>query len=124
MSAQANKESAEAAYRAFSAGDAATAMEKMDDGVVWTARGHSSISGTYKGKEEVATLWAKLGEKGLRTEPHDFIADSDKVVVLTTVTLDGESDEAADVLTYDEEGKLIAFDQLGDPTIADRIFPK
>lgn len=124
MSAQANKESAEAAYKAFASGDAAAAMERMDDNVVWTARGHSSLSGTYKGKEEVAVLWAKLGEKGLKTEPHDFIADSDKVVVLTTVTLDGESDEAADILTYDNEGKLIAFDQLGDPTIADRIFPQ
>jgi hypothetical protein len=68
--------------------------------------------------------WVLARRAGLRTEPHDFIADSDKVVVLTTVTPDGESDEAADVLTYDEEGKLIAFDQLGDPAIADRIFPQ
>ncbi|HET9198511.1 MAG TPA: nuclear transport factor 2 family protein [Solirubrobacterales bacterium] len=124
MSAQANKETAEAAYRAFSSGDAAAAMENMDDGVVWTARGDSSLSGTYTGKEEVARLWAQLGEKGLKTEPHDFVADGDKVVVLTKVTLDGESDEAADVLTYDEGGRLIAFEQLGDPKIANRLFPR
>lgn len=124
MSAQANKETAEAAYRAFAAGDAAAAMENMDDGVVWTARGDSSLSGTYNGKEEVAGLWAKLGEKGLKTEPHDFIAEGEKVVVLTTVTLDGQSSEAADVLTYDEEGKLIAFEQVGDPTIANSVFPR
>ncbi len=124
MSAQANKETAEAAYRAFAAGDAVAAMENMDDGVVWTARGDSSLSGIYKGKEEVGALWAKLGEKGLRTEPHDFVADGDKVVVLTTVTLDGESDEAADILTYNDEGKLIAFDQVGNPAIANRVFPR
>jgi ketosteroid isomerase-like protein len=124
MSAQANKETAEAAYRAFAAGDAAAAMENMDDGVVWTARGDSSLSGTYKGKAEIAGLWAKLGEKGLRTEPHDFIADGDKVVVLTKVTLDGESEEAADVLTYNGEGKLVAFEQIGDPAIASRVFPR
>ena len=124
MSAQANKESAEAAYRAFAGGDAAAAMEGMDEGVVWTARGDSSLSGTYKGKEEVAGLWAKLGEKGLKTEPHDFVADGDKVVVLTTVTLNGETDEAADVLTYDVEGKLVAFEQIGDPAIASRAFPR
>lgn len=124
MSAQANKETAEAAYRAFANGDAAGAMKDMDDGVVWTARGDSSLSGTYRGKEEVGTLWAKLGEKGLKTEPHDFIADGDKVVVLTKVTLDGRSDEAADVLTYDEEGKLIAFDQLGDPKIVNSLYPR
>lgn len=124
MSAQANKESAEAAYRAFANGDAAGAMEDMSDGVVWTARGNSSLSGTYSGKGEVAGLWAKLAEKGLKSEPHDFVADGDKVVVLTTVTLDGQSDEAADVLTYDGEGKLIGFDQLGDPAIADSVFPR
>ena len=124
MSAQANKESAEAAYRAFASGDAAGAMEKMDDAVVWTARGDSALSGTYRGKEEVATLWAKLAEKGLTTEPHDFIADGDKVVVLTKVTLDGEADEAADVLTYDKKGKLVAFDQLGDPAIVNRLYPR
>lgn len=99
-------------------------MEDMDEGVVWTARGENSLSGTYKGKEEVAGLWAKLGEKGLKTEPHDFVADGDKVVVLTTVTLEGESGEAADVLTYNVEGKLIAFEQVGDPAIANRVFPQ
>jgi ketosteroid isomerase-like protein len=124
MGAQENKETAEAAYRAFAAGDAAAAMEDMDDGVTWTARGNSSLSGTYTGKEEVAGLWARLGEKGLKTEPHDFIADGDKVVVLTKVTLDGRSEEAADVLTYDGEGRLVAFDQLGDPAIANSAFPR
>lgn len=124
MSAQANKETAEAAYRAFADGDAAAAMENMDDGVVWTAGGDSALTGTYRGKEEVAGLWAKLGEKGLKSEPHDFVADGDKVVVLTKVTLDGESEEAADVLTYDEGGKLIGFEQVGDPAIASRVFPR
>jgi uncharacterized protein len=124
MSAQANKEMTEGAYRAFSNGDAAGAMENMDDGVVWTARGDSALSGTYEGKEEIAVLWAKFSEKGLKTEPHDFIADGDKVVVLTKVTLDGESEEVADVLTYNDEGKLIGFEQLGDPAIANRAFPR
>jgi len=46
------------------------------------------------------------------------------VVVLTTVTLDGDTVEAADVLTYNADGKLIQFDQLGDPSTANRIFPR
>ncbi len=124
MSAQANKESAEAAYRAFANGDAAAAMQDMSDGVVWTAGGDSALTGTYSGKEEVAGLWAKLGEKGLETEPHDYIADGDKVVVLTTVTLDGQTNEVADILTYDDGGKLIAFEQLGDPTIGNSLYPR
>lgn len=124
MSAQANKETAEAAYRAFANGDAAGAMQDMSDGVVWTAEGDNALTGTYKGKEEVAGLWAKLGEKGLKTEPHDFIADGDKVVVLTTVTLAGQTNESADILTYDAEGKLIAFEQLGDPSLVNSLYPR
>lgn len=124
MSAQANKETAEAAYRAFANGDAAGAMENMDDGVVWTTRGDNALSGTCHGKQEIAGLWAKLAEKGLTTEPHDFIAEGDKVVVLTTVTLDGQSEEDADVLTYNGAGKLVAFDSLGDPAIANSVFPR
>lgn len=123
-SVQANKETTEAAYRAFAAGDAAAAMDGMDEAVEWRVRGDNSLSGTYRGKQEIGGLWAKVAEKGLKTEPHEFIADGDKVVVLTTVTLDGESDDAADVLTYNDEGKLIAFDQLGDPAIANRVFSK
>jgi ketosteroid isomerase-like protein len=122
MSAQENKQQAEAAYRAFSSGDAAGAMANMDDGVVWTVGGENSLSGTYRGKEEIGGLWAKLAQKGLRTEPHDFIADGDKVVVLTTASLDGQSTEAADVLSFNEDGKLIAFEQIGDPAVANQVF--
>jgi uncharacterized protein len=124
MSAQANKETAEAAYRAFADGDAAGAMQNMSDDVAWTVGGDNALTGTYKGKEEVAGLWVKLGEKGLKTEPHDFIADGAKVVVLTTVTLDGQTNEAADILTYNAEGKLVAFEQLGDPSLANSLFPR
>jgi|SRR3954468_18285510 ketosteroid isomerase-like protein len=124
MSADQNKGTAEAAYRAFGEGDAATAMKDIDDSIVWTARGDSSLTGTYSGKQEVAELWAKLGEKGLRTEPHDFVADGDKVVVLTTVNIDGESIEAADVLTYNGAGRLVQFDQIGDPAVANRVFAR
>jgi len=122
MSAQENKQQAEAAYKAFSDGDAAGAMANMDDGVVWTVGGDSSLTGTYKGKEEIAGLWAKMAEKGVKTEPHDFIADGDKVVVLTTAGLDGESAEAADVLAFNQEGKLVAFEQIGAPAIGNRVF--
>jgi len=124
MSADDNRATAEAAYRAFSAGDAAGAMENMDDSVAWEVRGDNSLTGTYRGKEEIAGLWAKFAEKGIQTDPHDFVADGDKVVVLTTVTLDGESGEAADVLTYNGEGKLIAFEQIGDPAIGNRVFAR
>ena len=124
MGAQENKQVAEDAYRAFTNGDAAGAMENMDDSVVWTARGDSALTGTYTGKQEVGELWGQLAGKSFSTAPHDFVAEGDKVVVLTTVTLEGESTENADVLSYNAEGKLVAFDTLGDPTVGNRVFPK
>ena len=62
--------------------------------------------------------------KDFRTEPHDFVAEGDKVVVLTTVHLEGETVESADVLTYYGDGKLVAFDTLADETVPDRVFAK
>jgi ketosteroid isomerase-like protein len=124
MGAQENKQTAQAAYEAFSNGDAAGAMANMDDSIVWTSRGDNALTGTYNGKEEVGGLWAQLAGKGFSTAPHDFIAEGDKVIVLTTATIAGESVESADVLTYNAEGKLIAFDTLGDPTNANRVFAK
>ena len=124
MGAQENKQVAEDAYRAFSNGDAAGAMQNMDDSIVWTVRGDNALTGTYNGKQEVGELWGKLVGKEFSTNPHDFIAEGDKVVVLATVTLAGAAVESADVLTYNAEGKLIAFDTLGDPTNANQVFPK
>jgi ketosteroid isomerase-like protein len=124
MGAQENKQAAEEAYRAFSAGDAEGAMANIDDSVSWTAEGDNALTGTYNGKQEVGELWGQLAGKSFSTEPHDFIADGDKVVVLTTVTLEGESSENADVLTYNADGKLVAFETIGDPAVGNRVFPK
>ncbi len=99
-------------------------MKDMDDSIEWTVRGDNALTGTYNGKQEVAELWGKFLSKEFSTAPHDFIADGDKVVVLTTVTLEGESDEDADVLTYNSEGKLIGFDTIGDPAVGNRAYPK
>ena len=124
MSAEENKQRAEAGYRAFAAGDAAAAMQDMDDSVEWTVRNDSALAGTYRGKQAIGELWAKMAQEEVKTEPHDFVADGDKVVVLTTTSLGGESSEAADVLTYNGEGKLIAFEQIGDPAVANRVFAR
>jgi uncharacterized protein len=124
MGAQENKQTAQAAYAAFSGGDAEGAMRDIDDSIEWTVRGDNALTGTYKGKQAVGELWGKFLGAGFRTAPHDFIADENKVVVLTTVQLGGETIESADVLTYNGNGKLAAFDTLGDPTIANRVFAK
>lgn len=123
MGAQENKAKAQIAYEAFSKGDAEAAMRDIDDSIDWTVRGDSALAGKYKGKQEVGQMWGQLVSRGFRTEPHDYVGDGEKVVVLTTVHLDGEATESADVLTYNGEGKLIAFDSVGDEQLLSRAFP-
>ncbi len=122
VGAQENKQSAQAAYEAFANGDAAGAMENIDDSAAWTVRGDNGLTGTYTGKQEIGELWTKIVSKGFSSKAHDFIADGDKVVVLVTQSLDGETSEGADVLTYNADGKLTSFDTLADPTVANRVF--
>ena len=66
-------------------------MKNIDDSVTWTTRGDNALTGTRNGKQEVGELWGQLAGKSFSSQPHDFIADGDKVVVLTTVTLEGET---------------------------------
>jgi hypothetical protein len=122
MGAQENKQTAQTAYAAFSSGDAEGAMRKIDDSIEWIVRGKNALTGTYKGKQAVGELWGKFISKGFRTEPHDFVADGDKVIVLTTAYLEGDGVESADVLTYNGNGMLVRFDTLGDETIPNRVF--
>jgi uncharacterized protein len=124
MGAQENKQTARDAYAAFGRGDAEGAMRDIDESIVWTARGENALTGTYTGKQAVGELWGKLAGGSFRTEPHDFIADGDKVVVLTTVHLGDEATEGVDVLTYNGAGKLVAFDALGDTHLANRVFAR
>jgi ketosteroid isomerase-like protein len=124
MGAQENKQIAQDAYAAFGSGDAEGAMRNIDDSIEWTVRGDNALTGTYNGKQAVGELWGQFMSKDFRSEPHDFVADGDKVVVLTTVHLEGEVVESADVLTYNADGNLVAFDTLGDTTVGNRVFAK
>ena len=124
MSAQENKQAAEDAYAALGKGDADGAMRDIDEAIQWTVRGDNALTGTYNDKQAVGELWTKFMSKDFTSSPHDFVAEGDKVVVLTTVELEGEKVESADVLTYNDDAKLVAFDTLGDATVADRVFAK
>ena len=68
-------------------------MRNIDDSIEWTVRGDNTLTGTYRGKKAVGELWGKFMTTDFRTKPHDFIAEDDKVVVLTTVHLGGEDQE-------------------------------
>ena len=84
MSAQQNKQNAQDAYAAFGNSDAEGAMRDIDDSIAWTEGGDNALTGTHNGKQAVGELWGKLMSESFRTSPHDFVAEGDKVVVLTT----------------------------------------
>ncbi len=42
--------------------------------------------------------------------------------MLTNIHLEGEMVESADILTYNGEGKLVAFETRSDAEVANRVF--
>ena len=122
MAGEANVETAKAAYAAFSAGDAAGAMTNIADDVEWITPGNSAISGTVRGKEAVGALWAKFAEKNFTTAPEYWFSDENHVVVLTHVVNGGEEADGVDVLTYNDDGKLVKFQTAGDTALLERVY--
>ncbi|MDT5190713.1 MAG: uncharacterized protein QOI28_2964, partial [Mycobacterium sp.] len=86
-----NVEHIKKGYEAFAAGDVETLMSLFDDDIEWIQPGDSAISGTYRGKQEVAELMAKMGEKQTSVTTDRFLADGDLVVVLGESTVAGET---------------------------------
>jgi ketosteroid isomerase-like protein len=77
-------------YEAFNAGDGDTVLSLFDN-VERIQPGDSAISGTYRGKQEIAGLLAKMGEKQTSVTTDRFLADGDLVVVLGQSTIAGET---------------------------------
>ncbi|MBK5307983.1 MAG: nuclear transport factor 2 family protein [Frankiaceae bacterium] len=121
MSASENKASAQAAYQAFANADLGGATKNMADDIEWIVPGNSSISGTYRGKDEVTKFFVALAGKSFQTKPEHFIADGDHVVVLTRTTADGQEADQADVLTF-RDGKVVRFQSAGDTALQEKIW--
>jgi len=124
MEATVNKQAAINGYEAFGAMDPEGAMKDISDSIEWVVSGDNTLTGTYAGKAQVGELWMKFLEKGLKITPKEFIAEGNKVVVICDFELGGESGEQANLLTYDDDGKLIRFEAFGGETLADRAFPR
>ena len=69
MAGEQNVESAKRAYAAFQAGDLEGAMANMADDIEWIVPGNSAISGTKRGRQEVAEFFALVARKGFTTNP-------------------------------------------------------
>jgi ketosteroid isomerase-like protein len=122
MGARENLEIAKRGYAAFMSGNVEGAMADLADDVVWVTPGRSAISGTARGKQEVGANWAQLAEKVFTTSPQHWFADDERVVVLTQVSVGGQSWDAADVLTF-RGGKVIRFQTAGDTALLEQSFP-
>ena len=122
MSAEDNKQAAKDGYDAFGRGDVEGATANISDSIEWVVGGDNAVTGTYRGKEEVVGFWGKLAEKGFQTRPTEFLADGDKVAVLTADSAGGEEVRAVDVLTYDDSGQLVRFETFGGEQLLDRVF--
>ena len=120
MSSQ-NIEATKKGYDAFGAGDLEAALSVFDDSAEWTVNGESMIGGTYRGKAEITELLMRLGEKAAKVVAKRFLADGDDVVVLTEVTVGGETSQEADVYTFGN-GKIVKAHAFGDTAMQERIF--
>jgi uncharacterized protein len=105
-------------YDAFN-GD--TVMSLFDDNIEWIQPGDSAISGTYHGKQELAELLAKMGEKQTSVSPSRFLADGDLVVVLGQSTVAGETTDQAQAITV-RNGKAVHVQSYADTAAQERIF--
>jgi ketosteroid isomerase-like protein len=121
MAGEENVERCRAAYAAFGAGDVEAASAPLDAQVEWVVPGNSAVSGIYRGKEQVVAFWMKLAEKGFTTQPQYFLGDDERVVVLTSVTVGGETADQADVLTF-RDGKVVKFQTAGDTAMQERVW--
>jgi ketosteroid isomerase-like protein len=99
-------------------------MKDVSDSIEWVVSGDNALTGTYRGKEEVGNLWMKLLGNQFRTTPKEFIAEGNKVVVICDVELSGETSESADLLTFDDEGRMTRFQTFGDVGPLDRLYPR
>jgi ketosteroid isomerase-like protein len=122
MTAQENIDKTKAAYAAFSAADIDAASAELADDIEWIVPGNSTVSGTYRGKDEVIGFWIKLAEKGFTTTPERFLGDDEVVVVLTSISAEGQSSDQADVLTFNADGKVAKFQSAGDTALQEQIW--
>jgi ketosteroid isomerase-like protein len=121
MSASENIETSKKGYAAFGKGDIEAVMNDYDDSVEFVVPGNHALSATYRGKDGVMDLFAKVGEKNFKIDPERFLADDDVVVVLSKVSVGGESGLQADAFTY-RDGKVVKAQSYGDTAMFERVF--
>jgi len=112
-------------YDAFSKGDMETIRGIFAEDIRWHITGDSSLSGDYKGIDEVFGFFGKLATEmdgGLSLKLHDILANDEHAVALidSTSTRKGQSRNSRAVhIWHVQGGKAVEFwdsplDQAGD----------
>ncbi len=121
MTAEENIANSWDAYAAFSDGNMEAALALVDPDAEWVVSGNSTVSGTYKGTDEIVGFWMKLAEKGFSTTPKAIYGDDEQVLVLTDTILGDEAGESVDVLEF-SDGKLVRFRTIGEEAQLERVW--
>jgi ketosteroid isomerase-like protein len=132
MANQDNTKLVQEGYAAFSRGDVQAVLNMMADDVVWVTPGPRDIlhmAGERHGRAQVAEFFSTLNEaeEVERFDPHEFIAQGDKVVALVSyrsrVRATGRTieTELAHVFTL-RNGKIAEFREFFDTAVAVAAF--
>lgn len=116
-------------YDAFATGDMDTMTELFAEDVVWHLPGNNPLSGDYKGRDEVFSLFARTAQEtagSMKFELHDVVANDEHAVALVRASaersgkrLDGEPQAH---VFHVRDGKVTEFWGFGDTTKADEFW--
>jgi ketosteroid isomerase-like protein len=89
MAEHPNAARAREGYEAFSKGDLAALSNYIAEDVVWNILGAGPLSGSYKGRDEVFTMFGRLAQETGGTfhlDVHDILANDEHIVALCTLS--------------------------------------
>jgi ketosteroid isomerase-like protein len=129
VSIEDNKNLVRSFYRAGDAGDLETAMAFLSDEITWTNIGSTDFSGTFVGKEDLATkllgpVFSRL-KAGIKTTVDLMVAEGDYVVVLDrgiAETIDGKpyNNRYCHVFRI-ENGEIVEVTEFFDTALTQRV---
>lgn len=131
MNDQANTKLIQQAYQDFKAGDIQALLNVYAEDIQWNLPEVENIpfTGKRQGRERVGQFFSELAEaqEPLEFEPHEFIAQGDRVVVLghyrwrVKATGRDYASDYAHVWTI-TDGKITAFQEYTDTAASNKAF--
>jgi ketosteroid isomerase-like protein len=107
-----NVEFAQAGMEAFAKGDVETMSSMYADNVVCHLQSSGILSGTYRGRDEIFALFARIAKETngtFRLETQSFLGDDDQAVVISAISgqRGDQTFQTRQVAMYDIKDKKI-----------------